>query len=270
MEITRIGIISHPEVEKELLLRITKKLKQKDCLLYYDPLAAEKTGEKPTKTRDMHVDLAIIFGGDGTLLWSVNELRNRPMILGVNTGRVGYLTEIPAGKAGEYIDKIFKGEFFIDERTKLKINDKYEVLNELVILPQRPASLLEFRISLDGEKTTEFRADGVIIATQTGSTGHSFSSGGPIIHPDAKTYLITPMIAFMREQHPLVVPDSMSTTVEMLGKKKDLYMVLDGNTVKKMSHQCKVSVKKSQNTAKFIRFTKKKWKPKTTDASYSN
>ena len=80
MEISRIGIISHPEVEKELLRRIVKKLKKKDCLLYYDPLAAEKICEKPTKTSKMNVDLAIIFGGDGTLLWSVNELPNRPAI----------------------------------------------------------------------------------------------------------------------------------------------------------------------------------------------
>ena len=270
MEITRIGIISHPEVGKELLRRIIKKLRQKECLLYFDPLAAEKTGEKPTKTKDMRIDLAIIFGGDGTLLWSVNELRNRPAILGINTGRVGYLTEISADQACKYVDKLFKGEFFIDERSKLKVNDKYEVLNEMVILPQRPASLLEFRVSLDGEKITEFRADGVIVATQTGSTGHSFSSGGPIIHPNAKTYLITPMIAFMREQHPLVVPDNMTTTIEMLGKKKDIYLIFDGNTVKKMPHSGAISVKKSENTAKFIRFTKKKWKPKTTDAGFSN
>jgi NAD+ kinase len=263
MEISRIGIISHPEVEKELLLRTVKKLKKKDCLLYYDPLTAKKIGEKPTKTSKMNVDLAIIFGGDGTLLWSVNELPNRPMILGVNTGRVGYLTEISGDKAEEYVDKIFRKEFYIDEREKLLVNEKYDVLNELVLLPQRPASLLDFRISLNGEKATEFRADGVIVATQTGSTGHSFSSGGPIIHPDAKAYLITPMIAFMREQHPLVVPDNMSTEIEFLGKKKDLYLILDGSIVKKIAHSGRVSVRKSENTAKFIRFTKKKWKPKT-------
>jgi NAD+ kinase len=270
MEISRIGIISHPEVEKELLRRIVKKLKKKDCLLYYDPLAAEKTGEKPTKTSKMNVDLAIIFGGDGTLLWSVNELPNRPMILGVNTGRVGYLTEISADDAEEYVDKIFRKEFYIDERSKLKVNEKYDVLNELVLLPQRPASLLEFRVSLNGEKATEFRADGIIVATQTGSTGHSFSSGGPIIHPDAKAYLITPMVAFMREQHPLVVPDNMSTEIEFMGKKKDIYLILDGSQVKKLAHTDKVSVRKSENTAKFIRFTKKKWKPKTTDSGSLN
>jgi NAD+ kinase len=262
MEISRIGIISHPEVEKELLRRIVKKLKKKDCLLYYDPLAAEKTGEKPTKTSKMNVDLAIIFGGDGTLLWSVNELPNRPMILGVNTGRVGYLTEISADDAEEYVDKIFRKEFYIDERSKLKVNEKYDVLNELVLLPQRPASLLEFRVSLN--------ADGIIVATQTGSTGHSFSSGGPIIHPDAKAYLITPMVAFMREQHPLVVPDNMSTEIEFMGKKKDIYLILDGSQVKKLAHTDKVSVRKSENTAKFIRFTKKKWKPKTTEAASLN
>lgn len=270
MEITRIGIISHPEVQTGLLRRVASKLRKKDCLLYYDPLAAEKTGEKPTKTQKMHVDLAMVFGGDGTLLWSVNELPGRPLILGVNTGRIGYLTEISADKAEEYVDKIFRKEYYIDERSKLRVNEKYDVLNELVILPQRPASLLEFRISLNGEKATEFRADGVIVATQTGSTGHSFSAGGPILHPDTPAYLITPMISFMREQHPLVVPDNMTSTIEFLGKKKDLYLILDGSSVKKLSHKDQISVRKSESTAKFIRFTKKKWKPKTTEIGSLN
>jgi NAD+ kinase len=270
MEITRIGIISHPEVEKGLLRRIASKLKKRDCLLYYDPLAAKKIEEKPTKISKMAVDLAMIFGGDGTLLWSVNELPGRPMLLGINTGRVGYLTEISADRAEEYVDKIFRKEFYVDERSKLKVNEKYDVLNEMVLLPQRPAGLLEFRISLNGEAATEFRADGVIVATQTGSTGHSFSAGGPIIHPDAKAYLITPMISFMREQHPLVVPDSMAASIEFLGKKKDLYLVLDGGNVKKISHSDTVSVRKSESTAKFIRFTKKKWKPKTTETASLN
>lgn len=73
------------------------------------------------------------------------------------------------------------------------------------------------------------------------------------------------MIAFMREQHPLVVPDDQTTTIEFLGKKKDLSLILDGSIVKKLTHTDKVSVRKSEKTAKFIRFTKKKWKPKTTE-----
>ena len=270
MEIRRIGIISHPEVDPRILRRISSKFKRAGCAIFFDPLAAEKTGSPATKTSKMRVDLAVIFGGDGTLLWSVNELPNRPMILGVNTGRIGYLTEIPAEKAEQYVDKIFRGEYYIDERSKLKVNDRYDVLNELVIMPQRPASLLEFRISLGGETATEFRADGVIVATQTGSTGHSFSSGGPILHPDAKAYIITPMVSFMREQHPLVVPEDLSTVIEFLGKKKDLYLILDGSAVKKISHGDKVSVRKSENTAQFLRFTKKKWKPKTTEIGSLN
>jgi len=168
----------------------------------------------------MNTDLAIIIGGDGTLLWSVNELPGRPLILGINTGRIGFLTEISAEHAEECIDKIFHKQYYIDERSKLKINEKYDVLNEIVLIPQKPASLIEFRISLNGEKTTEFRADGVIAATQTGSTGHSFSAGGPIIHPDTHAYIITPMISFMREQHPLIIPDNMTAAIESIGKRK--------------------------------------------------
>jgi NAD+ kinase len=270
MEISRIGIITHPEVEKNIVLDTVKKLRKKGVSLCFDPRTAEKMGVKATETKGMDVDLAIILGGDGTLLWSVNELRGSPLILGINTGRIGYLTELGVHNHIENIEKIFSGEFFIDERSKLRVNNKYDVLNELVIMPQRPASLLEFRISLNNEKITEFRADGVLVSTQTGSTGHALSLGGPIIHPEAGVYQIMPMVSFMQEQPPLIVPDTSRTEIEFLGKKKDAYMILDGNVIKKIKHTEKVAVQKSKNTVRFVRFSKKKWKPKITDSGYLN
>ena len=270
MEISSIGIITHPDVGKKTIQEIIKKLRRKNVTLFYDPLTAEKMGEKATKVWDMDADLAIILGGDGTLLWSVGELKGNPLILGINTGRVGYLTELGVHNHIENLEKLFTGEYFIDNRAKLLINKEYEVLNELVIMPQRPASLLEFRVSLGGEKITEFRADGILVSTQTGSTGHALSLGGPIIHPDSKVYLIMPMISFMQEQPPLVVPDDAVTVIEFMGKKKDAYLILDGNEIKKIRHTGKVTVEKSRNTVRFIRFSKKKGKPKITDSGFLN
>jgi len=268
--IRTIGVITHPEVSKDFVHMVASNLKRKGVNLLFDPLAAGKMNQKETNILDMDIDLAVILGGDGTLLWSVNELRCKPLVLGINTGRIGYLAELDASNLEKNIKKIFSGEFIIDERSKLRINDQYEVLNEAVILPKRPAALLEFRMSIGREKPAEFRADGLLVSTQTGSTGHSLSLGGPIMHPDARAYLITPIAPFMQEQPPVIVPDSMKTTIELAGKKKNACMVLDGNTIRNIKYAEKTVFEKSRNTVRFIRFSERKWKLSKRSTGYLN
>jgi len=270
MEIGRVGVIAHPEVKKELLLSIKNKLSKKGLKLFYDPLCAKKIGQKPTEIKDMDIDLAIICGGDGTMLWSAGKLKGSPLLLGVNTGRVGFLNEVSIKNVSSSIDRILKNDYHVDERSRLRVNKRFDVLNELAILPQKPASLLEFSIKVGGEQAVSFRADGVLISTQTGSTGHALSAGGPIIHPDAKVYLITPMISFMQAQPAMIVPDTSKTEIEVISKKSDIYLVLDGNVIKKHAHTDKVSVEKSPKGARFIRFTKKRWKMRTTGSGSLN
>lgn len=258
-----IGIITHPGVDREFVQGIVKKLKNENR--YFDPITAKKIGRKETNVRDMVVDIAVILGGDGTLLWSVNELKSNPSILGINTGRVGYLAELKAENAVNGIEKLLKGAFFIDERTKLNADEGYEALNEFVILPMRPASLMEFRIKLGRERIAEFRADGVLVSTQTGSTGHALSLGGPVIHPEAKVYLISPVIPFMREQSPLIIPDTSKIGIELLRENTGAHLISDGSTVKTLKPHSTVSIEKSKNHVKFVRFSKDKrrwWKRK--------
>ena len=265
-KLSRVGVIAHPEVRRELVAELVCALRKKTKDICFDPLAACKIGESPTLVRDMEIDLAVILGGDGTLLWSVSELPKSPLILGINTGRVGYLTEVHAknGEIEKSIAALYAGKYSVDERAKLKINGEYEVLNEVVVLPQRPASLMDFCITLNNEPSLEFRADGVLVSTQTGSTGHSLSLGGPMIHPAAKVYLIAPMIPFRKEQPGIIVPDSVKTEIEFCGKKKDAVIVLDGNIVKKIPSNGKITIEKSKNTTRFIRFNDSKWKIKPT------
>lgn len=260
MEIMNIGIITHPGVKKGFVWEVVKKLGKKN--IYFDPVAAEKLGREKTKVGDMDVDLAVILGGDGTLLWSVNELKVNPLILGINTGGVGYLAELNAENALEGIGKLLKGDFFIDERMKLKADGGYEALNEFVILPERPASLLEFRIKLGGGELTEFRADGVLVSTQTGSTGHALSLGGPIIHPEARVYLLAPMVPFMREQASLILPDSSKIKITLLREKRGAHLISDGNIVKALKPKSMISIEKSRTGVKFVRLSggKGKWR----------
>lgn len=204
----------------------------------------------------MLVDIAIILGGDGTILWGVNKLKKDPLILGINTGRVGYLTELNTQNAFSRIDRLLSGNFYIDDRMRLKVNNKFNVLNEVVISSYLPATLLEFKIKQDNIDISKFRADGVLVSTQTGSTGYSLSLGGPIIHPAAGVYLISPMNSFMREQVPVVIPDRSKITIELLREDRNAHLILDGYITKVVRPHEIISIEKSQKTTKFIRFNK--------------
>ncbi len=245
----------HRKVKKELAVEIADKLLKKRIKLFYDPITAEKINVEKTEVKDMRIDLAVIVGGDGTILWAINELPDNPPILGIKTGRVGYLAELNPENITGKLDLLFKGKFYLDNRMKLKIDDEFEVLNEVLVL-SRQASLLEFRIYLDGTEITKFRADGVMISTPTGSTGHSMSAGGPALHPKVKAYVITPMNPFLREQFPLVVPGESKTEVEIIREDRDAQIVLDGQLIKEIKPHQKISIKKAENTIKFIRFSK--------------
>ena len=128
-KIRSIGVITHPEVPKDFVQKVAGNLRRKGVGLVFDPLAAGKTNEKETNIRDMDIDLAVILGGDGTLLWSVNELRGSPLILGINTGRIGYLAELDAKNMEKNLKKLFSGEFLVDERAKLR--QRWDILNRL-------------------------------------------------------------------------------------------------------------------------------------------
>lgn len=253
-DISSIGLIMHQE------LRITTKLsrilgKTKNCEMYFDPVAAEKLNQQPTEIKDMNADVVLVFGGDGTLLWTINEIQQKhPVVLGVNTGRVGYLSELTIKNLNSGVDKLLRGEYYLDERSKLLVNEKNEALNEAAVFPYHPAALLEFKIFLNNIKISEFRSDGVLVSTQTGSTGYSLSLSGPVIHPDANAYVITPINPFMRIHAPIVVPDTASVAVELIRKKRDAYLVLDGRVIDILHPDDRITIRKSRNTVRFVRF----------------
>lgn len=256
MQISRVGIITHPEVKKNIVQEIVKKLSKYNIQLFFDPISAEKIGQKSIDVRNMSVDLAIVLGGDGTILWAINKLKNNPLILGINTGRIGYLTELNTKNSIQGINNLFRGKFYIDERMRLKVNNRFNVLNEVVIFPQKSATLLEFKIKQNNIPISKFRADGVLVSTQTGSTGYSLSLGGPVIHPNAEVYLITPMNPFMKGQVPIIIPDSSKITIELLREDRNAHLILDGCITKTLYPHEIISIEKSQSTTKFVRFNK--------------
>ena len=208
-----------------------------------------------------HVELVIVFGGDGTFLSvskQVNEY-NIP-ILGINSGGLGFLTEFTLNELYPIMEKIIEDDYEIEERGMLsasvyKKNKKfgsYTVLNDLVINNGKVSRIIDLAIYAEGNLITTFKADGIIFSTPTGSTAYSLSAGGPIAHPTLPVTLITPICPHILTNRPLVVSNEMEITVKVLTVGSS-YLTLDGQETVKVELNDEIKLKKSDSTVKLIK-----------------
>jgi NAD+ kinase len=247
----RYGIVANPE--KQECLKFAKKV-----IDMLNPVVEKTTAEylnmDGVPLEKMDVDIIITIGGDGTILLALQ--RARGMILGVNMGLLGFLTEIGPEEFEEAIEKIERGEYFIDKRMKLKIslNGKrlYDCTNEAVIHTSEIAKLRSYSIYYENELLDEFRADGIIIATPTGSTSYALSAGGPILYPYMEGMVLTPIAPFKRYPRSFVLPMG-RMRVELKDGKRNL-LVLDGQHSVEINGNDVIEIEKSENYASFIRF----------------
>jgi NAD+ kinase len=192
---------------------------------------ADVLGLKGLPLSSMKVDVLITVGGDGTILRTLQGT-DKP-ILGVNAGVLGFLTEVQPDDIKPAIKKLLSGKYKIIERLKLKtvMNDKRleDATNEAVLHTAHIAKMRHFEISIDGAKATEIRADGLIIATPTGSTSYAMSVGSSIIDPRVDALVIAPIAPFRLAARPLVVPARSKIVVTIKDPKKCI-MVIDGQT----------------------------------------
>ena len=172
---------------------------------------------------DTSFDTLYTLGGDGTILRAVTYIRNLGIpILGINTGRLGFLATINKKAIKESVELLLKGDYIIQERTLLTIDTSPKLeefselnfaLNEVTIARKNTTSMIGVRTSLDTEYLTNYWADGLIIATPTGSTGYSLSCNGPVISPDSKNFVITPIAPHNLNARPMVISDE--TNIEL-------------------------------------------------------
>jgi NAD+ kinase len=215
------------------------------------------------------IDLLLVLGGDGTILRCIREYAtlNVP-ILSVNTGTVGFLAELTLGEAEEMIPKFLNGEGIIEERSLLhvtalrgkeKIFDGH-VLNEAVVSQGAISRLIDLETRVNGDPLTTFHADGVIIATPTGSTAYSLAAGGPIVHPELKATILTPINPHSFSQKPLVLPAVDTVEVTIMTKQNkfsdiQVSLTLDGQTYVTLGRGDNVKTVAAKTTAKFLRRT---------------
>lgn len=191
--------------------------------------------EHPSPPKDLFC--AVVLGGDGTFLSAVRWLRdNQVPILGVKFGEVGFMAEAAQERLFAVVENILSKPFVTQPRMRLKVDVWKEkervasetILNDVVINKGALARLALIKTYVNDEFLTDYRADGLIIATPTGSTAYSLAAGGPIIHPSVPGILVTPICPFTLTNRPLIVPDSSSIKITLAQKSADIMLTFDG------------------------------------------
>lgn len=268
-----VGLIGRAKIEKDriFLAKLKKFLEARKLTLMWDEHLAPFYGEKNSHDRATilrNSQLIISLGGDGTILKVVRDIpkRNIPLILGVNLGNVGFNTEVKsAEKTFEYLNDIFKGHYYVDERMLLRVTlyregqkiDTHLALNEAVINQGNFARLIHLRAEIDQRKMISFKADGVIVASPTGSTGHSLSAGGPIVHPMVDSIIFTPICPSELSVRPIVVPSNRQINIfietERRYKDNTIGLTIDGQIVVPVQYGDQVKIRRSTRKMRFIR-----------------
>ncbi len=259
-----IGIIlklGEPEAVKAVE-KFLECFKDKKYNFFIEKDAASALKIKGYKTSDIpkRSDIIIVFGGDGTLLSVARLVGGLGVpILGVNLGRLGFITELRKDEVCNEIGNILAGKCAYEERIVLT-SDVYRgrkkishnnALNDVVLNKSALARMFELDISINKQQVTSFRADGLIISTPTGSTAHSLSAGGPILYPTLESFLMTPICPHTLTSRPIVLPDSFVLEVKIKSG-DDVYLTLDGQVGVPLKVRDRVIIKKAEYKTKFI------------------
>ena len=258
----RIGILYHPVIEAAYALakEVQQFLTSKGVSVW---LCSAWEGEKARAQVD-GTDLIISVGGDGTILRAVQAgVLNQTPVTGINLGKLGFMTELSADEAMDKLPALLDGEGWIDERAMLEAelssSDQepepsgiFYALNDVVVSRGAIARVVYVDASVDGELMTTYKADGVIVATATGSTGYSLAAGGPILHPQAREFLMLPMLPHLSSAHCLVLPSS-SIVKLRVNTAHQAALSIDGYVNLPLNSGTTVTVRLSSATARFLR-----------------
>lgn len=234
---------------------------------YYEDLVRNKV-ELPANLRfyegnddfDFSTDYMICIGGDGTILNSLEILREAPIpVVGINTGRLGFLAGVPAKNAVHLIDELEKGRYSLDKRTVLELSSdatmfggvKY-ALNDFVLHKKDSSSMITIHTYINGEFLNSYWSDGLIISTPTGSTGYNLSCGGPILYPASQSLVITPIAPHNLNVRPMIISDQNVISFEVEGRSSSFLATLDSRS-ESISNKTQLAIKKADFCLNLLR-----------------
>lgn len=206
---------------------------------------------------DKFADVVISFGGDGTMLSIARDLIKTDLpIMGVNVGKLGFLAEYPTSDLEKSLGDLLRGDYRIVERAAIEARigeETYYALNEFVIEKKDSSKMITVAAYANKNHIANYRADGLILSTPTGSTAYSLSAGGPLIAPSTEAFCITPICPHSLNLRPLVLPDSSEITLETFSPTGAANFVADGATECALKNSQKVIIRKSQYGVKLIK-----------------
>ena len=210
---------------------------------------------------DTSYDLFFSIGGDGTILKSITFVRDLDIpIVGVNTGRLGFLATIQKQDVTSSITEILEGNYYISERSLLSIETSPSnkeitplnfALNEVAVNRKNTTSMIKVETTINSEYLTSYWSDGLIVSTPTGSTGYSLSCGGPVIEPSNESIILTPIAPHNLNVRPLVVPDNSVVTLKVSGR-EDTHLVSLDSRIVTLENETLITIKKAAFTIKFV------------------
>jgi NAD+ kinase len=213
------------------------------------------------KELDKSFDLLISIGGDGTILKAITFVKDLSIpIIGVNTGRLGFLAKIQIENIEQVIEEIILKNYSVSERTLIEVSTSETnqqlsklnfALNEITLSRKNTTSMISIDTKLDNKHLNSYWADGLIISTPTGSTGYSLSCGGPIIMPEAENLIINPIAPHNLNARPLIIPDNTEIKIKVNGREDEFLISLDSR-ITTLSNSTEVIIKKSRFKIKMI------------------
>ena len=244
-KIEKISIVHSVSRKYETALEACLKTSS-DCNVEVVNVLSINTDSLSEKISETNSDLVLVIGGDGTMISTIRNLLNLKIpFLGINIGRLGFLTDIDLESIEQELPKIFSGKSVPEQRPLLEVTlssqDKKIAVNEVVFHSGKIAEMMSFSIYLGDKLISNHKSDGVIVSSATGSTGYCFSGGGPIIHPTLSVFAIMPMFSQSSASNPLVIPSQEELTIK-LANKNNASIVIDGYTDEEIKENLEIRI----------------------------
>jgi NAD+ kinase len=253
----KVGFVLKPTADNELkkiYFEMKKIFEKKGFNVFIDMVSAKLIGILGMDFEAMcrEVDFLVALGGDGTLISVARRSYkfDKP-ILGINAGKLGFLTDINPDNIEEFLDKYLKGEYRIDKRMVIEVDydkSKLYAFNDVVISKDVISSMIYINVDTNESHLNRYYGDGLIISTPTGSTAYNLSAGGPVVYPLTESFILTPICPHSLTQRPLILPSQFEIDLEV--DKVRAKLIIDGQEIFDMKG--KIRIKKAKNPVKLI------------------
>jgi NAD+ kinase len=273
MEINKIGIISKPKAEiAEVVSPLLDWLRKREIEVYLDKETGAAVGspDKSLTRNEMAsaADLLVVLGGDGTLLATARALAGKPVpILAVNLGGLGFLTVVALDELYPTLERVLAGDFQTEKRVQIaaeivrsdEVMASFVALNDVVLNKGAIARILDFEVYVDGKFIANYKSDGLIVSTPTGSTAYSLAAGGPVVAPSVQAFIVTPICGHTLTARPIVLSDSVKIEVVVKSQRESSYLTIDGQVGIAARSEDLVRMKKASSWVELVQPAEKNY-----------